>query len=348
MGNLSQLLKWSIEQGSSGEVGQGVSQLTEERRKFFMEAYNEYVQSHVDVLAEVTKRMQGVDSDGNPIAEDELVEIQEEALEAMLTIVDNIDFARDFTVIGGLEPLLGLLASPHASLRRKSAEVVATVVHNNPPSQQLLLDNDIIPRLLSILRQDGDASVRSKVLLAISSQIRNHDASMDAFLSSNGFEALCAVLGRHGYDSEIKEVRRVLFLIPAIIAERPEIMNDEQSRNIIGLVAPRCVSAGLSDEFIAQGGDSKNSNGDGQVEYNFSQVREFAQMALVSLLRASTENNLAGGVLAQFPQLPRQVVQLLVSLGRVTGDDAETAAEESGRLRELLSLFKAVAAPEKR
>ncbi len=43
----------------------------------------------------------------------------------------------DLHKIGGLPVLLELLESPHASLRWRAAEVVATCVANNPPVQEV-------------------------------------------------------------------------------------------------------------------------------------------------------------------------------------------------------------------
>lgn len=45
--------------------------------------------------------------------------------------------AADLHTIGGLPTLLSLLQDPHASIRWRAAEVVATCVQNNPPVQQV-------------------------------------------------------------------------------------------------------------------------------------------------------------------------------------------------------------------
>ena len=51
---------------------------------------------------------------------------------------DAVYAAADLTTIGGLPTLLSLLQDPHASLRWRAAEVVATCVQNNPPVQQVI------------------------------------------------------------------------------------------------------------------------------------------------------------------------------------------------------------------
>ena len=66
--------------------------------------------------------------------------------------------------IGGLVPLLGYLKNPHASLRARAAEVVSTIVQNNPKSQQLVMEANGLENFIS----DSDITVRTKALGAIS------------------------------------------------------------------------------------------------------------------------------------------------------------------------------------
>ncbi|KAE8696573.1 ATP-dependent zinc metalloprotease FTSH 10 [Hibiscus syriacus] len=46
----------------------------------------------------------------------------------------------DLHSIGSLVPLLGYLKNCHANIRAKGAEVVCTIVQNNPQSRQLVMD----------------------------------------------------------------------------------------------------------------------------------------------------------------------------------------------------------------
>ena len=66
--------------------------------------------------------------------------------------------------IGGLVPLLSYLKNPHASLRARAAEVVSTIVQNNPKSQQLVMEANGLENFIS----DSDITVRTKALGAIS------------------------------------------------------------------------------------------------------------------------------------------------------------------------------------
>ena len=66
--------------------------------------------------------------------------------------------------IGGLVPLLGYLKNSHASLRARVAEVVSTIVQENPKSQQLVMEANGLENFIS----DSDITIWTKALGAIS------------------------------------------------------------------------------------------------------------------------------------------------------------------------------------
>lgn len=74
----------------------------------------------------------------------------------------------DLHTIGGLVPLLGYLKNSHANIRAKAADVVTTIVQNNPRSQQLVMEANGFEPLLSNFSSDPDVNVRAKALGAIS------------------------------------------------------------------------------------------------------------------------------------------------------------------------------------
>lgn len=84
-------------------------------------------------------------------------------------------FVADLHSIGGLVPLIGYLKSPHANIRAKAAEVVSTIVQNNPRSQQLVMEANGLEPLLSNFTSDTDVAVRTKSLGAISCEYDSCD-----------------------------------------------------------------------------------------------------------------------------------------------------------------------------
>jgi len=74
----------------------------------------------------------------------------------------------DLHSIGGLIPLLGYLKNSHANIRAKAADVVTTIVQNNPRSQQLVMEANGFEPLIHNFSSDPDVTVRTKALGAIS------------------------------------------------------------------------------------------------------------------------------------------------------------------------------------
>ncbi|KAG6526565.1 hypothetical protein ZIOFF_016556 [Zingiber officinale] len=104
--------------------------------------------------------------------------------------VESIDMANDLHSIGDLLPLLGYLKNSDAGIRAKAADVVTTIVQNNPRSQQLVMEASSLESLLSNFISDPDLTVRTKALSAISSLIRNNKAGIYAFLIANDYAGL--------------------------------------------------------------------------------------------------------------------------------------------------------------
>lgn len=74
----------------------------------------------------------------------------------------------DLHSIGGLVPLLSYLKNSNAKIRAKSADVLTTVVQNNPRSQQLVMEANGFEPLFNNFIADPDIRVRTKALGAIS------------------------------------------------------------------------------------------------------------------------------------------------------------------------------------
>ncbi|KAJ6699567.1 PROTEIN FOLDING REGULATOR [Salix purpurea] len=167
--NWDGLLKWSLAHSDGTSSNRNLS---EEDRKWFLEAMQSQSVDVVKRMKEITLVMQTpeqvLESQGVTPAdiEDLLDELQEH--------VEAIDMANDLHSIGGLVPLLGYLKNTHANIRAKAAEVVTTIVQNNPRSQQLVMEANGFEPLLSNFTSDPDVTVRTKALGAISSLIRHN------------------------------------------------------------------------------------------------------------------------------------------------------------------------------
>ncbi|CAN6280767.1 unnamed protein product [Urochloa humidicola] len=179
------LLKWSLAHGDGTNPPRALS---EEDRKWFMEAMQANTVDVVKRMKEITQVMRTPED----VLESQGVtpENIEEMLDELQEHVESIDMANDLHSIGGLDPLLGFLKNSHAGIRAKAAEVVSTIVQNNPKSQQLVMESNGLEPLLTNFKSDPSTSARTKALGAISSLIRHNQPGISAFRLGNGYSGL--------------------------------------------------------------------------------------------------------------------------------------------------------------
>ncbi|KAL5973389.1 hypothetical protein ACLOJK_030039 [Asimina triloba] len=146
----------------------------------------------------------------------------ESMLDELQEHVEAIDMANgkifplqktDLHSIGGLVPLLGYLKDSHAGIRAKAAEVVTTIVQNNPRSQQLVMEANGLEPLLSNFASDPDVTVRTKALGAISSLIRHNKPGITTFRLANGYAALKDALSSEDVRFQRKALNLVQYLL---------------------------------------------------------------------------------------------------------------------------------------
>ncbi|KAJ8898504.1 hypothetical protein PR048_003864 [Dryococelus australis] len=165
----------------------------------------------VDVIEVLLKAIKVLNEAGNLDPDDDPSEC-EAALEEILEYVDRIDFANDFHKIGGFSILHACLNSPHASIRWRTAQLVAELTQNNPYCQHHVLEASLLPVLLSLLDSDNSQMVRIKSLYALSSLVRNNEVALKAFQQLDGFSVLLRAL-----QSDVEKLQvKVAFFLSAL------------------------------------------------------------------------------------------------------------------------------------
>ncbi|CAI9098295.1 OLC1v1034916C2 [Oldenlandia corymbosa var. corymbosa] len=119
----------------------------------------------------------------------------------------------DLHSIGGLNPLLNYLKNSHANIRAKAAEVVSTIVQNNPKSQQLVMEANGLEPLVHNFALDPDVTARTKALGAISSLIRHNKPGVAAFRLANGYSALRDALSSENVRFQRKALNLIQYLL---------------------------------------------------------------------------------------------------------------------------------------
>lgn len=182
------LLRWSMNYQDGTTDAQDVQPMTEERRKWLMEAIESQVVDPVEQMKNVInilklnplfeRKEEKQDSEKNKEFKNMLTffEKQGEVLEQLMEYIDNYDLANDFDKLGGVEMLMKLLAhevpestkeedkqgevseqdlvtikDSHEGSRVKSLEIIGILVQNHPKLQKSVHQKGGLEVLLKIM-----------------------------------------------------------------------------------------------------------------------------------------------------------------------------------------------------
>eukprot|EP00850_Spirogloea_muscicola_P012404 SM000080S22919 [mRNA] locus=s80:101257:107523:+ [translate_table: standard] len=284
---------WSLSQSAGGAAPQ--SQLSENDKEFLREALEANIVDVVKRMKEISLVMS--------IPEEQLqqqgitVEDQEGMLDELQEHVESIDMANDLKAIGGLTPLLSYLRSPHPSLQARAAEIVQTIVQNNPKSQGHVMEAHGLEQLMAVFTNDPDVIVQSKALGAISSLIRHNKQGIDAFRLSNGYPALNTAIS----SDEPRLQRRASLLLAYLLQENP---TERVVANKLAFARPltRLLSSANAD------------------------VRQASLQALLQLVQQSADKAVEIG--SSVPGLKEKLQERMTEIASLSKEDLAAAREE--------------------
>ncbi|KAI9885483.1 MAG: actin [Watsoniomyces obsoletus] len=180
---MNELLRWSIQNSERGQVnGNGIEGPNgvngappAAQHPPDTEAMNVLFGGPSD--AELMKAAMAVITSDDALLQDKLI-----AFDNLEQLVESIDNANNLAPLDLWEPLIELLRSPEADLRRMAAWCCGTAVQNNTAAQVEVVDREALPLLASLALHDSEASVRRKAIYALSSAVRNHQPALDALV----------------------------------------------------------------------------------------------------------------------------------------------------------------------
>lgn len=168
---LNSLLQWSI-QNSEGNQQNEPNGIPAPRNLINEEAIRSLMGGPSD--ADLMKQAMHVIRNPDSTPESKMV-----AFDNFEQLIENLDNANNMEPLGLWTPLIELLSSPEADLRRMAAWCVGTAVQNNLKSQERFLAMNGIPILCKVADGDSDKAVRRKAVYALSSEVRNYQPGMD-------------------------------------------------------------------------------------------------------------------------------------------------------------------------
>ena len=178
---LNQLLKWGIENSETPSTD--LTSTTDPKaerpsgRPINAEALNSLFGGPTD--ADLMKESMATVLSPQTTLSNKLV-----AMDNFEQLIENLDNANNMDTLGLWAPLVQLLKSDEAELRRYAAWCVGTAVQNNVKAQERLLAEDAISVLTHLSIEDPSEPVRRKAIYALSSEIRNFQPGLDAALKT--------------------------------------------------------------------------------------------------------------------------------------------------------------------
>jgi len=248
-----------------------------------------------------------------------------QSLEQLLFLIEDIDNANDLHKIGGLVPLINLLAKSTnvedkiedeiEDERYWAAWILSTVVQNNPTSQNTAIEHGLLPIVFSILSNSDHQPPKliEKCLTLLSGLVRDNKQGMDYFQQQNGIDIIGNILSHQNDKVKLK----CLYLCKSLMRTDPKMKDQIRENQLL----PRILSL------------VENSNINER-----SDLREVAFETFLDLTNANTQN-LSYCVNSQLPKVIGERIQFLKSL--TTTEDQEEAAHELDVLKELDVLLKA-------
>lgn len=183
---LNKLLKWSIKETSSSVNGTS----TDPSNPPDPNASNKPPRPPFD--PDVLRALMGGPSDAD-LMKESMAAIQSPdislpnklvAFDNFEQLIEQIDNANNMQPLGLWTPLLAVLQSEEADLRRMAAWCMGTAVQNDVKAQEHLLATGAIPALMQLALEDADELVRRKAIYALSSGIRNYQPGLDAAVNA--------------------------------------------------------------------------------------------------------------------------------------------------------------------
>lgn len=188
-----------------------VQAMSEERKKFLLDALNECTVDIVQCIAECVKNIsdpEAVKVINDPNApstskqEDSLIELQE--------YIETTNLSGNFHQLGGLGPLKNCLKSPHVRLQTEAARLTGLLANNEPINMAELVQAGFIP-VLTVMLKSPDPSLCRQTLFAISSILGGNDScdakAVEEFRTNNGVKNVIELFSR---PNESKEDERML------------------------------------------------------------------------------------------------------------------------------------------
>ncbi|NXA39744.1 SIL1 factor, partial [Eudromia elegans] len=125
--------------------------------------------------------------------------------------VHQVDNAKDFLSLGGLQLVISGLNSTEAVLKEHAAFVLGAALSSNPKVQIEAIEAGALQKLLVILATEQPLAVKKKALFALSSMLRHFPYAQQQFLKLGGLQVLRDFFREKGMEALYVRVVTLLY-----------------------------------------------------------------------------------------------------------------------------------------
>jgi hsp70-interacting protein len=253
----------------------------------------------------------------------------EALLQELRDIVEQIDYARAFAAMKGLNFVLGCVQERDAmprSTRVVCLGLIATLCQHNPPVQKELLELGSVGILSDLFFQinaqedDPNGDLRATIVQAMSANVRSHELAEAVFCQLEQAPQLLSL----GVDKEAPDAlrRRSIFFLRALLT------SDASTQERVRRFAPCIVSAIDNILLTAHARDD-----------SAFQSSEVVEMALSLVQQVLEQKRSLNAILARKDPLASMGVQRIAAIRQLSGEDSASAEVELGLWENILRLL---------
>lgn len=136
---------------------------------------------------------------------------------------EELDFAKDFFTIGGLEILNPMLDHEDDQIRIQGCSLIGTLVQNNDHCQRIIVQSGLQEKLLKIVDQAENSELKTKAVTAISGKFNvKSNEKLFSFVSPS---IVALVRGYTLGQLQLQKYQGAKVLIRALAAPIPRLQN---------------------------------------------------------------------------------------------------------------------------
>ncbi|VDK17915.1 unnamed protein product [Anisakis simplex] len=208
-------------QTAAGDSHGPPQKMPEEKRKFIESAMSDLVQK-TDPVRQMKKLIDDLRQTEEPKKHEDTERLKA-VVDSLEDIVCQVDAAVDFCKLGGLGEILRLMNCKCDEARCEVMRLIPTLAQHNPKVQDIMLDQEVIAALLSLIVSTEESSdVRVKALSGVSSVVRAHEGTynllylkyfLSRFRQLNGFVVLMDAFkfAHHSGDEKVANKTAIVF-----------------------------------------------------------------------------------------------------------------------------------------